>query len=86
MLADLGKVDFAKDPDVKNIDLDGDGLNSWDPTNCKAIEGDVYVEKVRDEDGNNFYVIFQVVVVDKDSRYVAFIWRRLPGGKVVNEK
>jgi len=83
LLADLGKVDFTKDPDVKKIDLDGDGLNSWDPKNCQAAEGHVYVEKVRDEEGNNFYAMFQIVTLDKDGRFVAFIWRRLPGGKVV---
>ena len=48
-----------------------------------AVEGKVYLERVRDTEGNNFYVLFQVIAVDKDSRYMAFLWRKLPGGKVV---
>jgi hypothetical protein len=79
LVADLGKVDFTKDPDPKKVDLD-----FWDhgPMN-EAIEGHVYLERVRDERGNWFYVLFKIVAVDKDSKYMAFIWRRLPGGRVV---
>jgi hypothetical protein len=45
----------------------------------------VYLERVRDDRGNNFYVLFQIVAVDKESRYMAFLWRKLPGGKIVKE-
>jgi hypothetical protein len=83
LLADLGEVDFAKDPDLKGINLDGNGVNSWDPKNGRATAGHVFVERVRDKQGNNFYVLFQVLAADRASRYTAFIWRFLPGAKVV---
>src|SRR5216683_532458 len=44
LIADLGEVDFTKDPDVKKISLEGYGLNSWDPKNKKVLDGHVYVE------------------------------------------
>lgn len=83
LMADLGFADFTKNPDPKKIDLDGEGLNSWDPRSGKAVEGHVYLLRVRDTNGNKFYVLFQVVAVDKGSRYVAFLWRLLPGGRII---
>ncbi len=83
LIADLGEVDFTKDPDVKKISLEGYGLNSWDPKNKKVLDGHVYVERVRDRQGNKFYVLFKIVAVDKASRYTAFVWRFLPGAKIV---
>jgi hypothetical protein len=80
-VADLGPVSFDQDPDPKRID---DTDNGWQ-VNCKAIEGHVYLERVRDNRGNRFYVIFQVMAVAPQSEYMAFVWRRLPGGKVVKQ-
>jgi hypothetical protein len=77
-LTDLGVVDFAGDPNIEIRDSD-----IVDRTEHKAVEGHVYLEKVEDTRGNQFSVLFKVIAVDKESRYVAFIWRRLPGGKVV---
>jgi tetratricopeptide (TPR) repeat protein len=83
-VADLGTVDFEKSPDLKKIKAD-DKIQ-WQSDVCKAIEGHVYLGNVRDDSGNNFFVLFQVVAVEKDSKYVAFVWRRLPGGKVVKQR
>jgi tetratricopeptide (TPR) repeat protein len=84
LVADLGDVDFTKGPDPRNLDPDGD--NFWEPDGCKAVEGHVYLERVRDSFGNKFYVVKKVVAADKESRYMAFLWRRLPGGKVVKRR
>jgi hypothetical protein len=83
-VADLGSVDFEKKPDLKKINAD-DKIQ-WQSAVCKAIEGHVYLGNVRDESGNNFFVLFQVVAVEKDSKFVAFVWRRLAGGKVVKQR
>jgi hypothetical protein len=83
LVVDLGRVDFARDPGPRKLDPDSDTF--WVPDGCKAVEGHVYLERVRDSNGNKFYVVFQCLAVDKDSRYMAFVWRRLPGGKVVKE-
>jgi hypothetical protein len=84
LVVDLGKVDFEKDPDPKKISLGTAGVQcSW----ATAIEGHAYLERVRDDfAGDNFYVVFQVVAVDPHGRYMAFLWRRLPGGKVVKDR
>lgn len=74
-LADLGVVDFRQDPDPQKADFLTSGI--------KAVEGHVYLEKVADDRGNNFHVLFQVVATDADSRFVAIVWRMLPGGTVV---
>jgi len=84
LVADLGNVDFTKDPDPKAVDIDGEGQHTWMPDG-QAEEGDVYLERVRDREGNHFYVLFKVVALEKDSRYIAFLWRKLPGGKVVKD-
>jgi tetratricopeptide (TPR) repeat protein len=81
LAVDLGEVDFTKDPDPKKVDPDSD--NFWAADECKVVEGHVYLDRVRDERGNKFYVLLKVIAADKDSRYMAFVWRRLPGGKVV---
>jgi hypothetical protein len=81
LIADLGPVTFDKDPDPKKVDIDSE--HTWVPGFCKAVPGRVYLERVRDPNGNRFYVVFQVLAVGEASDYVAFIWRRLPGGKVV---
>jgi hypothetical protein len=77
-VADLERADFRHDPDPRRVPP-----NSWSTCEETAVEGHVYLEHVRDTDRNDFYVVFQILAVDKDSRYVAFVWRRLPGGKMV---
>ena len=82
LAVDLGKVDFKKDPDPAKITIDHPGI----VTNAAlAVEGHVYLVRIRDDRGNNFYVLFQIVGVDEGSRYMAFFWRKLPGGKVVKQ-
>jgi tetratricopeptide (TPR) repeat protein len=84
LAVDLGDGDFTKDPDPKKLDPDSD--NFWVPGHCKVVQGHVYLERVRDDNGNKFYVVIKVVASDKESRYLAFVWRRLPGGKVVKQR
>ncbi len=72
---------LRKDPDPDKVPAEGKG--SWQSEECNAVEGIVYLEHVKDDRGNDFFVLFKVLAVDKDSRYVAFVWRQLPGGKVV---
>jgi hypothetical protein len=79
LLVDLGQADFTKNPDPAKISIDHPGV----VTVAKAVEGHVYLERIRDQRGNNFYVLLQVVAVDKGGRYMAFLWRMLPGGKIV---
>jgi beta-lactamase regulating signal transducer with metallopeptidase domain len=79
LVVDLGAVPFERDPDPKTIDIDAE--NSWQ-VGGHANEGHVYLERVRDERGNRFYVVFQIVAVDPQKDYMAFVWRRLPGGRV----
>jgi hypothetical protein len=81
LVVDLGKTDFAKNPDPAKVSIDQPGVLSGEG---KAVEGHVYLERVRDDRGNNFYVLFEIVAVDPASRYMAFLWRKLPGGKAVN--
>jgi hypothetical protein len=83
LVADLGQVDFTKDADPRQVDLDGAGQYTWLADYCAAVEGHVYLERVKNIDGTHFFVQFLVVAVDPDNRYMAFVWRRLPGGKVV---
>jgi tetratricopeptide (TPR) repeat protein len=80
-VADLEDVDFRQDPDPEKVPQAG--KNGWHANECLAVEGHVYLEKVEDSQGNRFCVVFKVIAVDKESRYMAFIWRQLPGGKVV---
>jgi hypothetical protein len=80
-IADLGKVDFTKDPDPAKVGVAD--KPKWSSEDCKANEGHVYLEEIKDARGNHFYVVFQVVATDNDSRFVAFIWRKLPGGTEV---
>jgi tetratricopeptide (TPR) repeat protein len=80
-VVDLGQVDFTRDPDPATIS--GPGGPEWSTKKCKATDGHVYLEEIKDKRGNHFFVIFQILATDKDSRYVAFVWRKLPGGKVV---
>jgi hypothetical protein len=77
-VADLGNMDFTKDPSRTAADFEGPDKNTHE-----AIKGHVYLEKVEDANGNRFFVLFKVVAVDEQSRYMAFVWRRLPGGKIV---
>jgi tetratricopeptide (TPR) repeat protein len=79
-LADLSRADFSKDPEPGKI-----AKARWNTEEAKAVVGHVYLERVQDDAGNPFYVVFEVVAVDPQSRYVAFVWRKLPGGKVVKE-
>jgi hypothetical protein len=80
LVVDLGPADFEKDPRPARISIDDPRVASSGAT---AVEGHVYLERIRDSRGNNFYVVFQVIAVDPGSRYMAFLWRRLPGGNVV---
>lgn len=80
LIVDLGAIDFTQDPDPKKVDPDSDHF--WMPDG-EAVEEHVYLERVRDDSGNKFYVLMKVIASDKDGRYMAFVWRRLPGGKVV---
>jgi hypothetical protein len=82
-LADLGVVDFTKDPDPAKVPAGVGAPNGWSPGPWSAVAGRVYLEEVRDDNGNHFYVVFKVVAVDREGRYLAFFWRKLPGGKVV---
>jgi hypothetical protein len=84
-IADLGKLDFEKNPDPAKIGVDAKILWRSDDS-CKAAEGHVYLENVKDDQGNDFFVLFKVVAVEKDSKYVTFVWRRLPGGKTVKQR
>jgi tetratricopeptide (TPR) repeat protein len=77
-IADLGRVDFQKDPDPARV-----AKERWAEHHVKAVPGHVYLERVQDDRGNQFYVVLQVVDLDAQGRYVAFVWRKLPGGKVV---
>jgi hypothetical protein len=81
LVVDLGPINFTKDPDPRKVDPDGDDF--WVPGSCKVAEGHVYLERVRDDAGNKFYVVLKVIAADKQSRFLAFVWRRLPGGKIV---
>jgi hypothetical protein len=83
LIVDLGKVDFERNPDPARINIEHPGLHF---DQLPASEGSVYLERVRDKRGNHFYVLLQMVAVDKESRYIAFIWRMLPGGKVVRKR
>ncbi len=78
---DLGNVDFATDPDSAKADRP-EAHHDQHP----AIPGHVYLERVQDTNGNRFFVLFKIVAVDKESRYMAFLWRRLPGGKIVRRR
>jgi hypothetical protein len=82
LVADLGEAEFGKDPDPAKISIDQPGVFSGE---AKAVEGHVYLERVHDDRGNKFYVLLRIVAVDKDSRYMAFVWRKLPAGKVVKQ-
>jgi hypothetical protein len=80
-VTDLGNVEFEIEADP-NQKVEK-GKNRWLSGNCKAVEGHVYLEKIEDDQGNQFSVVFKIVALDKDGQYMAFVWRRLPGGKVV---
>jgi tetratricopeptide (TPR) repeat protein len=80
-VADLANVDFTKDPDPAKIGIDEE--TKWSSDETQAQEGHVYLEEIKDSNGNHFFVVFQIVATDKDSRFLAFIWRKLPGGTVV---
>ena len=82
LIAILGKADFRKNPDPTKISIDDKGVTS---SKIAAEEGVTYVEWVRDDLGNDFYAMFQILFVDPDSRFMAFVWRRLPGGAVVKK-
>jgi hypothetical protein len=71
-VADLDNVDFNVDPVMKDARPEGSARDE-----ALAVSGHVYLEKVEDTNGDRFFVLFKVVAVD------GFIWRRLPGGKIV---
>jgi tetratricopeptide (TPR) repeat protein len=77
-VTDLGDVDFDTDPPSREEEPNGPTVAEH-----KASEGHVYLEKVEDDRGNRFFVLFKIVALDKDSRYMALIWRKIPRGKVV---
>ena len=66
------------DPSQTKADFEGP-----DREQHEAVNGHVYLEKVEDTNGNRFFVLFKVLAVDEQSRYMAFVWRCLPGGKIV---
>jgi tetratricopeptide (TPR) repeat protein len=63
LVVDLGRVDFTRDPDPRKLDPDSDTF--WVPDGCKAVEGHVYLERIRDSRGNKFYILFQCLAVEK---------------------
>jgi hypothetical protein len=82
LVLDLGRVDFTRDPDLTPHGLEA----RWMVYSFEAVAGHVYLLRYRDPRGNDFWVLFQVVAVDRDSNYLAFVWRRLPGGKVARDR
>lgn len=80
LITNLGNVDFEKDPDLKKVDIDGDGF--W-ANQSTVVQGHVYLQRVRNGWGTEFFVLFKVVALGKDHEYMAFVWRKLPGGKVL---
>jgi hypothetical protein len=76
LLLDLGGTDFEKNTDLSKITID----QAVTTAETKAIEGHVYLERVRDG-ANDYCVLFQIVAIDSEGRYMAYIWRELPGGK-----
>jgi len=79
-IADLGMFDFTAEPSLTKANPAGP---EPDREEHLALIGHSYLEKVEDTNGNRFFVLFKILAVDKESRYMAFIWRRLPGGKLV---
>jgi hypothetical protein len=84
LVFDIRTADFTKEPDPNKLEIDA--KQSWQKGNVKATEGHTYLEKVEDGRGNRFYVLFHVLAVDKDSNYIAFVWRRLPGGTIKKDR
>ena len=78
LMVDLGKGDFAADPDPKKVPVTHAGLIVAEGI---AREGHLYLQRVIDRRGNDFYVLIEMVAVDPKDRYIAFIWRRLPETK-----
>jgi hypothetical protein len=79
LVVKLGMVDFEKNLDLSKISIEHPGIViDNDPA---AIEGHVYLQRIRYGPDNDFFVLIRVVAVDKDARYMAFVWRMLPGGK-----
>jgi hypothetical protein len=76
-LLDLGKADFDKDPNLALLAINHPHLGY----HMEMKDGHVYLMQIRDNAGTHFYVVFQVLAADPKCRYLAFIWRRLPGGK-----
>jgi hypothetical protein len=81
-IVDLGKQDFEKNPDLEKITIDHPGLSGYGGT---ARDGHLYLQHINTRRGSDFYVVFQIVAVEKDGQYMAFLWRKLPGGKVVKQ-
>jgi RNA polymerase sigma factor (sigma-70 family) len=80
-VVDLGSVDFQADPPLtRAAPFDRRQLLEH-----PAVKGHVYLEKVEDTNGNRFFVLFKIVAIEEDNRYMAFLWRRLPGGKIVRQ-
>jgi hypothetical protein len=80
-IVNLGHIDFEAD-----IDLEKTLAKVKFKDREIAVKGDVYLERVDDTEGNHFHVLLKVVALDEESRYVAFVWRRLPGGTVVRRR
>jgi hypothetical protein len=77
---DLGTADFEQELEPGRISIDGRRVFAAD---VPTVEGHVYLERVHDSRGNDFFALFQIIHVDPQGRYVAFLWRKLPGGSVV---
>ena len=84
LVHDLGDFEFTKDPDPNR--LTDKEMKTWQKDSCKAVENHTYLEKVEDNRRNKFFVMFRIVALDKDSNFMAFVWRRLPGGMITKDR
>jgi hypothetical protein len=84
LVIDVGDFEFTKDPDPNK--LTDKEMKTWQEDSCKAVENHTYLEKVEDNRKNKFFVMFRIIAVDKDSNFIAFVWRRLPGGMITKDR
>jgi len=77
LIADLGAADFTKDPDLAHVNYME--FDTFGMLPIPACEGHVYLEHIRDHAKGDLHVLFQIVAMDPEGRYMAFLWRELPG-------
>jgi hypothetical protein len=82
LLVHLGEADFSKNPDMSKITVEQSRIHVG---STPMYENHVYLERIYDDRGNKFFVMIQIVALDKESRYIAFLWRKLPNGIVVKQ-